>query len=347
MIRYERARMLNNISAKIGGFVILLILVSCRPPAPEVRNEGMPRWCRVYFTPRDPVVDHMISLIDEARTRVWAAFYSFTLEEVARALLRAEERGVDVRVVMDDSTARAPHSISGIIKDKIPLRTDFDPSDFMHHKFMVIDSFLTWTGSYNPGETGSFRDNNNVIVISSARVAAIYEDEFLEMWEGKFVMGSSGPTEKPRITLGRVPVEIYFAPEDSCARRLIELISGAKKSIRFAAFAFTLEPVAGALLERHRAGIDIRGVMERGQNSPWNCYPIFEDTGIDIRWDQNLFYLHHKFFVIDEKIVITGSFNPTKHAREANDENMLIIHNSSVARKYLKEFDRLWERQWE
>jgi len=62
---------------------------------------------------------------------------------------------------------------------------------------------------------------------------------------------------------------------------------------------------------------------------------------------QNLYYLHQKIFVIDSKIVITGSFNPTKHAGDANDENMLIIHHSGVARKYLKEFNRLWERQWE
>ena len=101
------------------------------------------------------------------------------------------------------------------------------------------------------------------------------------------------------------------------------------------------------LLEQSLTGVDVKGVMECGQNSPWCCYRVFEDCGIDIRWDQNLYYLHHKFFVIDGKIVITGSFNPTKHAGNANDENMLIIHHSGVARKYLKEFDRLWERQWE
>lgn len=331
------------------GWVILalLILISCSPAAEEVRNEGMPSWCRVYFTPRDPVVERMVSLIDSAQERVWAAFYSFTLDEVARALLRAKGRGLDVRVIMDDSSARAGYSQSHLIKDRIPLKTDFTPSDFMHNKFMVIDSFLTWTGSYNPGETGTYRDNNNVIVISSARVAANYEDEFLEMWSGKFGKGSSEPTINPRIPFRHVMVESYFAPEDPCARRLIELIRGAKRNIRFATFAFTLEPVAEALLKQSLAGIDVKGVMERGQNSPWCCHRILKDGGIDIRWDQNLYYLHHKFFVIDNKIVITGSFNPTKHAGAANDENMLIIHHGAVALKYLKEFDRLWERQWE
>jgi len=60
--------------------LLLALFSSCTPPGPEVKNEGMPNWCRVYFTPRDPVVERMISLIDNARERVWAAFYSFTLD---------------------------------------------------------------------------------------------------------------------------------------------------------------------------------------------------------------------------------------------------------------------------
>ena len=327
--------------------LVILILSSCRPSEPEVRNEGLPRWCRVYFTPRDPVADHLVSLIDNAREKVWASFYSFTLEEVARALIRARGRGVDVRVIMDDDSARPSYSQSHLLREYGLLKTDLGSSDFMHNKFVVIDGQITWTGSYNPGETGSHRDDNNVIVISSARLAANYEDEFEEMWEGRFGTSSPGPTGEPRMRIGRVPVESYFAPEDPCARRLIELIKGAKQSIRFAVFAFTLEPVAEALLLKRAEGVDVKGVMERGQNSPWNCYRIFADCGLDVRWDQNLYYLHHKFFVIDGKTVVTGSFNPTRHACEANDENMLIVHHSGVARKYLEEFDRLWARKWE
>ncbi|MFH1038346.1 MAG: phospholipase D-like domain-containing protein [PVC group bacterium] len=339
--------MIKNSLIKWSVFITLLTLLSCRPPEPAVRNEGLPRWCRVYFTPADPVTDHLVSLIDRAREKVWAAFYSCTLDEVARALLRAQGRGVDVRVIMDDASARAADSQSHLLRERGLLKTDLGPSDFMHHKFMVVDGYITWTGSCNPGETGVYCDDNNVIVISSARLAANYEDEFLEMWEGRYGSSSPGPTAEPRLRIGRVLVESYFAPEDPCERRLIELIRAARKSVRFAAFAFTLEPVAEALLEAHLAGVDVRGVMERGQNSPWNCYRIFEDCGIGVRWDQNLYYLHHKFFVIDEKIVVTGSFNPTKHACEANDENMLIVHHSVVARKYLDEFERLWERKWE
>ncbi len=116
-----------KISKKWWIITALLIIASCSPPTPDVRNEGMPEWCRVYFTPHDPVVERMVSLIDSAQKRVWAAFYSFTQEEVGRALLRAKGRGVDVRVIMDDASARSKFSQAHLIKDRIPIKNRLCP----------------------------------------------------------------------------------------------------------------------------------------------------------------------------------------------------------------------------
>ena len=51
--------------------------------------------------------------------------------------------------------------------------------------------------------------------------------------------------------------------------------------------------------------------------------------------------MHHKVIIIDEKIVITGSYNFSRSAEERNDENVLIIHNAEVAEKYFAEFERV------
>jgi len=52
--------------------------------------------------------------------------------------------------------------------------------------------------------------------------------------------------------------------------------------------------------------------------------------------------MHHKVFIIDNEIVITGSYNPTKHANKANDENILIINDGNLAKMYEKEFNSLF-----
>jgi phosphatidylserine/phosphatidylglycerophosphate/cardiolipin synthase-like enzyme len=328
--------------------VVFIALALAGSTCEQRRKESGPAllpWCRVYFTPRDPAGDYLAALLDAAREKVYAAFYSLTLPEVADSFLRAKKRGVDVRVVMDDREAASPEAER--LRAGDCLAVDSSPADFMHDKFMVIDGFLSWTGSYNPTATGSLYDDNNVVVLASREIAQLYEEEFLEMWSGKFGKSSMRPTRFPEREAGGVLVECRFSPEDDCAGRLIALIREARESVRFAVFAFTLVPVAEELVKKHAEGADVKGVFEKGQESPYCCFRILEECGVPVRWDQNLHYLHHKFFVIDETTVITGSFNPSRHAQAANDENLLIIRHPGVARKFLEEFERLWERHWE
>ena len=52
--------------------------------------------------------------------------------------------------------------------------------------------------------------------------------------------------------------------------------------------------------------------------------------------------LHHKFAVIDNKTVITGSFNWSPSAAHTNDETLLVIHSPQLAKHFTREMDRLW-----
>ena len=51
--------------------------------------------------------------------------------------------------------------------------------------------------------------------------------------------------------------------------------------------------------------------------------------------------MHHKVFIIDSKVVLTDSMNPTKGGDERNDENLIVIHDASIAKLYVEEFERL------
>lgn len=52
--------------------------------------------------------------------------------------------------------------------------------------------------------------------------------------------------------------------------------------------------------------------------------------------------MHHKFCVIDESVVITGSFNWTSQAVQFNQENIIFYENKDLAAKYVAEFNKLW-----
>jgi phosphatidylserine/phosphatidylglycerophosphate/cardiolipin synthase-like enzyme len=73
---------------------------------------------------------------------------------------------------------------------------------------------------------------------------------------------------------------------------------------------------------------------------------MLDEAGIDVIWDENPKTMHHKFFIIDNTTTITGSYNPTKHANTANDENILIIHNENISNAYVNEFYEMWD-EWQ
>lgn len=52
--------------------------------------------------------------------------------------------------------------------------------------------------------------------------------------------------------------------------------------------------------------------------------------------------MHHKFVIIDKETVMNGSFNWTRSAITANNENVLITNNPEVVKPYMEEFEKLW-----
>ena len=59
-----------------------------------------------------------------------------------------------------------------------------------------------------------------------------------------------------------------------------------------------------------------------------------------VKSDNNNF-MHNKVIIIDDKVVITGSYNFSENA-ELNDENMLVIESPAIAAAYTKYFNRLF-----
>ena len=229
-------------------------------------------------------------------------------------------------------------------KAGIPVVTD-NRSAFMHNKFVVIDGYETWTGSWNLTENCTFRNNNNAVVIQSTKMAANYTTEFEEMFErGEFGPTSTDNTPHPDLDLNGIRIETIFESEGNSRARMIELIKSSRSSIYFMAFVFTDDDIAEAMINRHRAGVQVLGVVEaRNAAGQGSTFDTFVQAGIDIFRDGNPYVLHHKVIILDDSIVITGSYNFSASAARNNDENVLIIHSPEIAASYLEEFDRAYD----
>jgi len=125
---------------------------------------------------------------------------------------------------------------------------------------------------------------------------------------------------------------------------LYNLLSEAEKSIYFLAFSFTSNELGEIVRTKAEAGLDIKGVMDKEQvaSNTGTEYDPFRQAGLDVRIDGNDGQMHHKVFIVDEKIVVLGSYNFSKAAEERNDENILIIYNEAIAKFFVQEFERVY-----
>lgn len=136
--------------------------------------------------------------------------------------------------------------------------------------------------------------------------------------------------------------EVYFCPEDSCAQKLINEINSAKDSIDVAIYSFTNNDISDALILAHQRGVNVRVVFDYFQSiNEYSGDERLIDSGILIARKKGSGSMHNKFIIIDEEKVLTGSFNYSKNADEKNDENLFLIKDERIAKKYLDEFEEI------
>ena len=325
------------------------------PELPD--NSGSSQWWLTMFT--DPsagqssddltgtIPEQLIYRINGAQVSIHIAAFEFDLRPVAEALLAASRQGVEVRWITDDEYGIEVDDEEGRLfplmeNAAVEVRAD-DRVALMHNKFVIFDRQAVWTGSTNLTENGNFRNNNNVLVIESPEVAAIYEREFEELWRGESGPRSPSTVDEQAVTVKSTPVQVLFAAEDEVMSHLVSLVDGAQESIRFMAFSFTHDELAAAMLDRAEAGLDVKGIFEtRGSETPYSELYSLACAGLQVRQDGNPRTMHHKVLLIDDRTVVTGSFNFSDNADQSNDENVVILKNSVIARQYLREFERLW-----
>jgi membrane-bound metal-dependent hydrolase YbcI (DUF457 family) len=139
--------------------------------------------CAVYFTPGDGPERALLRLIDSAQGSIHLALYYFTDRDLARALVRAFQRGVEVQVLLDEEQKTAKYSKSRYLAEKgIEVRY-YGGAGLFHHKFAVFDSQIVATGSYNWTASAQEQNEENLIVIEDSAIAQIYEEEWQRLWE--------------------------------------------------------------------------------------------------------------------------------------------------------------------
>ena len=285
--------------------------------------------------------------VNAAQTTIDIAVFDIDLPELGKALLAAHTRGVTVRVAFDDENltdARVSKLIGSLQDAHIPVVGD-GREPFMHEKTAVIDGRIVWTGSWNMTINDTYRNNNNMLRIVSPQMAQGYVVEADQLMSGLFGVHKQSNAPHPLITLGKRTISYAFSPVDGINAQVVALIDAAKTQLTFMAFSYTDPAIGKAMVRAQKRGVQVRGVMEKQNTSgTGSVFAMLKKAKVDIIADGNCYIMHHKTIVIDTDTVITGSYNFTKSAEKANDENLLVIRDGTLVQQYLAEYDRVRER---
>jgi phosphatidylserine/phosphatidylglycerophosphate/cardiolipin synthase-like enzyme len=146
----------------------------------------------------------------------------------------------------------------------------------------------------------------------------------------------NGQADTVKLSQDTNEIEVFFSPKGGCTEAIIRELSKAKTSIRIQAYSFTSAPIAKAVVDANRNGIDTKVILDKSQRTAaYSSADFLAHSGVVVLIDDKHKIAHNKIMIIDSNSVITGSFNFTNSAEEDNAENLLIIHDANMAAKYL------------
>ncbi|MCT4641154.1 MAG: phospholipase D-like domain-containing protein [Bacteriovoracaceae bacterium] len=249
-------------------------------------------------------------------------------------------------------------------------------------KVIVSSANFTMSGIHGDMLVEESRGNaNSLIRASSPQLSSYFEEEFMQMWGGK--SGSRVPRFGVgkmyrgfmRTSISKTPVYAQFSPtqreygfERSVNGTIAKVLRSASSSVHMALFVFSDQNLSNALLanSKENKSLKVEALVEpkfatRSYSEVldlWGLEMFNESCKIEYKnrpWKRAVKLagvpalpkgdmLHHKFAVVDQKIVIIGSQNWSEAANHENDENILIIEDEHIASQYIEEFERLNRR---
>lgn len=154
------------------------------------------------------------------------------------------------------------------------------------------------------------------------------------------LFGQTSPTTRPSpagsLTPDSAPapakwIGVSFSPKlsDDClspTEAILQEITNAQKRIRIQAYYFTSRPIAKALIEAKKRGVKTTLILDTvNQTDKDSVASLLKKNDATVLIDDAHAIAHNKIMLIDDDVLITGSFNFTESAETSNAENLLVL----------------------
>jgi phosphatidylserine/phosphatidylglycerophosphate/cardiolipin synthase-like enzyme len=313
--------------------------------------------------PAEQTANALAEFLAAAKQTLEIAVYDFRLppdlnDVVCGALVEAQNRGVAVRLAYNLDHAKGAPVPPPPITDPDALEAQPFPTaaipgvpDLMHHKYVVRDAATVWTGSTNWTGDSWTREENVIVTVDSPAVAALYREDFEQLWTTRIV-ARSGKVDTAPVAGG---MRAWFCPGrgEKLAHRIAKAIGAAQRRVRIASPVISSAPILGTLAQVASDGkVDLAGVVDATQiaevlaqwhengNAEWKA-PLLRTALTRAPFSGKVTtpyapgsvhdYMHAKVTVADDTVFV-GSFN-LSHSGELNAENVLELTDPQIAER--------------
>ncbi len=290
----------------------------------------------------------IVQLIDAATERVHVAQFTFSVREIEAALLRAHERGLDVRLAINAAQAERADNVSNRLKNAgVPVKfvqgqSNGSYAGLQHAKFMLVDGKTLLTGSNNWSSTGTTINNENTTIVTGETdddLIGAFACHFEKMW-------TDAPGEVGACNVDNL---VAFTPGSAAIRMLKDGLRGATTSVDVLMHHLLFSDLQKELAKVAERGVRVRLVInaadrEEVRGGGWNR---MLEAGVQLRFKRTngeaYQIMHHKLAIVDGRVLYSGSGNWSGSAFFNNYENYVRYTNPGVVGAYREGFERLWD----
>ena len=149
---------MKKLSVFLSVVLIAFQIVAADAPCPQIQ---------VFFSPQGGCTEAVVGALQEAKSTVLVQAYSFTSAAIAKALVEAHRRGVQVVAILDKSQRTEKYSSATfLVNSEIKTLID-DKHSIAHSKIMIIDGRRVITGSFNFTKAAEEHNAENLLVIDN------------------------------------------------------------------------------------------------------------------------------------------------------------------------------------
>jgi len=293
------------------------------------------------------VIERVVGRIDAAEYRIDIAQFTWSVREIADAVVRAHERGVQVRIAMDDAQNRAGSVSADLREAGLDVRFVHGslgqgdrPHGLQHAKFMLIDYGWLVTGSNNWSSTGTTINNENTLIVRTDERDPMmrgFSCHFEAIWASN-AQGAGDCSNEAAA----------FTPGTAAIRMIRDELRAAEESVDVMMHHFMFRDLVKELAKAAERGVHVRVLLnaanlEEHRGSSWDRLIA---AGAEIRYKRTnadaYQIMHHKLAIIDGRTLLNGSGNWSGSAFFNNFENFVRYHDPTVVAPFRDAFRRLW-----